>query len=51
MPGRLELSNANDAFGKKNAVQQRILNKHVERGDNTQFLNTSEKVFNSKPNL
>jgi hypothetical protein len=49
MPGRNELSNVNDAFGKRNAVQQKILDKHVERGDNKQFLATKEKVFNNKP--
>ena len=38
MPGRLELSNVNDAFGKRNKVQQDILDRHVARGDNTQFL-------------
>ena len=51
MPGRNELSNVNDAFGKRNAVQQRILDKAVERGDNRQFLQTNEKVFNTKPVL
>lgn len=51
MPGRNELSNVNDAFGKRNAVQARILSKAVERGDNKQFLKTNEKVFSTKPQL
>ena len=51
MPGRNELSNVNDAFGKRNLVQQRILDRAVERGDNKQFLQTNEKVFNTKPVL
>jgi hypothetical protein len=38
MPGRFELENINDAFGKKNPVQQAILDKHIARGDNKQFL-------------
>ena len=41
MPGRNELSNINDAFGKRNAVQQAILDKHAARGDNRQFLGTT----------
>lgn len=44
MPGRNELSNINDAFGKRNAVQQKILDKHVARGDNRQFLGTTLKT-------
>lgn len=51
MPGRNELSNVSDAFGKRNAVQQKILDKAVQRGDNKQFLKTNEKIFNSKPKL
>ena len=31
MPGRLELTNINDAFGKKNASQQAILDRHMAR--------------------
>lgn len=45
MPGRNELKNINDAFGTRNAVQAKILAKAVERGDNTQFMKTNEKVF------
>lgn len=41
MPGRNELSNINDAFGKRNAVQQAMLDKHVARGDNRQFLGST----------
>lgn len=43
MPGRYELSNINDAFGKRNSLQQAILEKHKARGDNRQFLQTSHK--------
>ena len=28
MPGHSEISNPNDAFGKRNAVQERMLNRH-----------------------
>jgi hypothetical protein len=30
-PGRLEKTNVNDAFGKRNIVQQRILDRHNEK--------------------
>ena len=33
MPGRNELTNMNDAFGKRNAVQQAILDRHAARND------------------
>ena len=45
MPGRLELSNINHAFGKRNAVQQAILDKHVARGDNRQFMGTGASTL------
>ena len=47
MPGRLELTNINDAFGKRNVVQQRILDKHVARGDNRQFLGNNNPLKNA----
>lgn len=31
MPGRLELTNINDGFGKRNAVQQAILDRHMQK--------------------
>ena len=33
MPGRMELTNINDCFGKRNAVQQAILDRHNARSD------------------
>ena len=33
MPGRMELTNINDCFGKRNAVQQSILDRHAARND------------------
>jgi hypothetical protein len=45
MPGRLELTNINDAFGKRNAVQQAILDKHAARGDNRQFMGTGTSTL------
>jgi hypothetical protein len=33
MPGRMELTNINDCFGKRNAVQQAILDRHAARND------------------
>jgi len=51
MPGRDELKNINDAFGSRNAVQAKILAKAVDRGDNTQYLKTNEKVFKKTPSL
>ena len=44
MPGRLELTNINDAFGKRNAVQQAILDKHAARGDNRQLVSNTLKT-------
>ena len=36
MPGRNELTNVNDAFGKRNAVQQAILDRHMAKGNTFQ---------------
>ena len=34
-PGRLELTNVNDAFGKKNPVQQAVLERYNKKNEKT----------------
>lgn len=48
MPGRNELTNMNDAFGKRNAVQQAILDRHAARNDGAATLKQSGQAQMAK---